>query len=262
LGIASFILGLISIFILAPILVPISVCLGIGALFNRQIGWGILGIFLACIGFITSPILMGITAVAGASAIISHELTPSSLTKKLDTDASLIEGAKLCTKYLPNYERQFHIPAHLLAAISSVESGRYNNALGLNLPWPWTVHSNGKVYYFNTKYDAINTVNKLTMQGTKNIEIGCMQINLQQHTNEIAILEEAFNPSYNIAYAAQLLEHNFEITHSWRQAIAEYPSSTGMQGEQYADAVYIAWSQIINKVSDAKAGKPILNLAN
>ena len=31
----------------------------------------------------------------------------------------MIEGAKLCTRYLPRYERAYAIPTHLLSAIAS-----------------------------------------------------------------------------------------------------------------------------------------------
>ncbi len=60
LGIASFIFGLISIFILAPIFVPLAVILGIIAVLKKQLVWGVLGLVCAVIGFITSPILLGL----------------------------------------------------------------------------------------------------------------------------------------------------------------------------------------------------------
>ena len=66
-GLASFILGIISIFYMSPVFVPLAVITGIVALFKKQFLWGILGIFCAFIGFITSPILLatlGLTALA------------------------------------------------------------------------------------------------------------------------------------------------------------------------------------------------------
>ena len=66
-GLASFILGLVSIFYMSPVFVPLAIITGIVALFKRQFLWGILGLFCAFIGFITSPILLaalGLTAIA------------------------------------------------------------------------------------------------------------------------------------------------------------------------------------------------------
>lgn len=60
LGIASFVVGLISIFMLSIITVPLSVILGLLGLRHPQKVWSILGLVCAAIGFVTSPILMGI----------------------------------------------------------------------------------------------------------------------------------------------------------------------------------------------------------
>lgn len=59
-GIASFIFGVISIFFLAPIFVPLSLLFGIIAIVSKQLAWGIIGIICAIIGFMTSPILLGL----------------------------------------------------------------------------------------------------------------------------------------------------------------------------------------------------------
>jgi len=66
-GPASFIFGVISIFYLSPIFVPLAVITGIVALFKKQFVWGVLALFCAVIGFLTSPILLaalGLTALA------------------------------------------------------------------------------------------------------------------------------------------------------------------------------------------------------
>ena len=66
-GLASFILGIISIFYMSPVFVPLALITGIVSLFKKQFLWGILGLICAFIGFITSPILfaaLGLTAIA------------------------------------------------------------------------------------------------------------------------------------------------------------------------------------------------------
>jgi hypothetical protein len=174
-------------------------------------------------------------------------------------DNTLVEGAKLCTQYLPRHERQYGIPEHLLAAIASTESGRFHKALGLNLPWPWTINVEGAGYFFDTKEEAINAVRSFQARGIASIDVGCMQVNLMHHPSAFASLEEAFDPAYNVAYAAQFLKKNFTEENSWRKATADYHSHTPIYGEEYARLVYGAWERIINKVADARAGRPILN---
>ena len=68
LGIASFIFGLISIFVLSPIFVPLAVILGIIAVIKKQFVWGVLGLVCAVIGFMTSPILLGLGLAAIGAA--------------------------------------------------------------------------------------------------------------------------------------------------------------------------------------------------
>jgi hypothetical protein len=178
----------------------------------------------------------------------------------LSDDNSLVEGAKLCTRYLPRHERQYGIPVHLLAAIASTESGRYHRALGLNLPWPWTINVEGRGYFFDTKQEAVDAVKKLQERGIQSIDVGCMQVNLHHHPYAFASLEQAFDPAYNVAYAAQFLKQNFQEEGSWRKATADYHSHTTFYGDPYAQLVYNAWGRIISKVADARAGRPILNV--
>jgi hypothetical protein len=65
LGIASFIFGLIGIFILSPLFVPLSFLFGIIGIAKKQLVWSIVGMIFALIGFVTSPILMGSLGLAG-----------------------------------------------------------------------------------------------------------------------------------------------------------------------------------------------------
>jgi uncharacterized protein len=67
-GVAAFTFGVISIFAFAPLLVPISLLLAIIGLFTRQYAWSIVAIIAAGIGFITSPILMGLLFIFGTGS--------------------------------------------------------------------------------------------------------------------------------------------------------------------------------------------------
>lgn len=72
LGIASFIFGLISIFILSPLFVPLSLLFGVIGIVKKQIVWSIVGMIFAIIGFVTSPMLLGIFGLASIGAAGVH----------------------------------------------------------------------------------------------------------------------------------------------------------------------------------------------
>lgn len=168
----------------------------------------------------------------------------------------LIEGAKLCTRQLSRYEREYAIPTHLLSAIAATESGRFHQGLNINVPWPWTINAEGKGYYLNSKEEAVATAKKLRAQGVKSMDVGCMQVNLHHHANAFSSLESAFDPQTNVAYAASFLRSLYQESNSWKQASSDYHSKTRQLGTQYSGRVYNSWYQIIDKLRMAKLQLP------
>jgi hypothetical protein len=177
--------------------------------------------------------------------------TTWSLPALAQTDA-LIEGAKLCTKQMPRYEREYGIPTHLLSAIASTESGRYHKGLKITIPWPWTINVEGKGYYFESKQEAIAAVKRYRMQGARSIDVGCMQVNLHHHPQAFASLEQAFDPAVNVAYAASFLRSLYEDEKSWKTAASHYHSKTPSRGTAYAGNVYNNWYTIVSRLRDAR----------
>lgn len=177
------------------------------------------------------------------------------------TTDPLIEGAKLCTKVLPQYEKQFGIPAHLLSAIAATESGRYHKDLKIRIPWPWTINAEGKGYYLDSKEEAIAKVRSLMRQGVQSIDVGCMQVNLYHHSQAFSSLEQAFDPRYNVAYAATFLRTLYNDTSSWKQAAADYHSKTPGKGNKYVGMVYDSWQRLVDKLQVAQLKVPETSLA-
>jgi hypothetical protein len=167
-----------------------------------------------------------------------------------------IEGAKLCTRNLARYERQYGIPMHLLSAISATESGRYHNGIKLTLPWPWTINVEGQGHYYDSKQEAMAAVRKFQATGARSIDVGCMQVNLIHHPNAFADLDEAFDPEHNVAYGASFLRSLYEESKSWKQASANYHSKTPSRGTEYVSRVYDRWTNIINRLREAKQSIP------
>jgi hypothetical protein len=60
-----------------------------------------------------------------------------------------------------------------------------------------------------------------------------MQVNLMNHPNAFASLDEAFDPGANAHYAARFLNALYAASGSWVQATAAYHSETPAIGADY-----------------------------
>lgn len=139
-------------------------------------------------------------------------------------------------------EEEENIPKDLLKAISIQESYR---------PWAWTVAVNGKGYFFKTKKEAVDYV-RTAIKTERNIDIGCMQINMIHHKNAFRSFEEAFTPENNIRYAARFLRSLYEMANSWETAVERYHSANVEFNQPYKKRVFSIWAllrdQRLNKV--------------
>ncbi|MBN8544465.1 MAG: lytic transglycosylase domain-containing protein [Alphaproteobacteria bacterium] len=174
---------------------------------------------------------------------------------------ALIDGAKQCTQYFPTEEQNRAIPVHLLAAISTTETGRYHEGLGMAVPWPWTINVEGKGYYYSSKAEAISATQKFLAQGKRSIDVGCMQVNLKHHPKAFRNLNEAFDPATNVGYAARFLSENFAEMGNWIKAAASYHSRTTSRGNAYLGRVEKNWTSIVNKVRAARGEQQVASAA-
>jgi len=152
---------------------------------------------------------------------------------------------ELCESEIVRAERKYGIPNRLLLAIATVESGR-NVGKSHKRPWPWTICANGKGYYCSTKSAAIATVKRLISQGTRNIDVGCMQVNLMHHSKAFKTLEEAFTPHTNVAYASKFFINLKNLHNSWTKAVGYYHSKVEKFYKPYCSLVYAAWKHSQN----------------
>jgi hypothetical protein len=149
----------------------------------------------------------------------------------------------LCAEEIARTEAAEQIPSQLLAAISKVESGRWEKSTEANLAWPWTVMAEGRGRYLPTKAAAIAEVERLQAAGVSNIDVGCMQVNLQFHPDAFASLEQAFDPAENVAYAAEFLLQLKAEHQSWIKAVGSYHSRTPANFTRYRAKVFAAWRE-------------------
>lgn len=150
-----------------------------------------------------------------------------------------------CLQAINRIEARTAMPRGLLTAVAQGESGRYDPGRKATLPWPWTVNNGGDGRYFASKAEAIAHVERLQREGRRNIDVGCMQINLMYHPDAFADLEEAFEPASNVAYGARFLASLHAESQSWSRAVERYHNSTDAErGRAYREGVYDRWQDV------------------
>lgn len=147
----------------------------------------------------------------------------------------------VCAQATRKVEKATGLPRMLLTAISLVETGKWDRTTGENVAWPWTVNTRGKSRYYKSKELAIAAVRRFQAQGTRSIDVGCMQVNLRFHPNAFASLDQAFDPLANVTYAAAFLTELREKGRSWTVAIGHYHSRNRTRYMRYRKKVQRIW---------------------
>ncbi len=146
-----------------------------------------------------------------------------------------------CRRLIGAAERRYRIPAQLLSAIALTESGRWMADRGAIVAWPWTVYAEGEGHFFKNRAAAEAAVRALSKRGVRNIDVGCMQVNLQYHGDAFDSPDDALSPAGNIDYAARLLRRLYIQHRSWLQAVAYYHSATKSVNIHYRRKVIRIW---------------------
>jgi hypothetical protein len=150
----------------------------------------------------------------------------------------------LCEGEIEAAEKKYGIPHRLFMAIGTVESGRSSPDSGTKRPYPWTICVAGKSFYFSTKSAAIAAVKRFMARGKRNIDVGCMQVNLMHHADAFRNLEEAFTPKYNVDYAARFFLQLKNTHNSWTHAVGYYHSKAARYYKPYCNTVYNTWTNV------------------
>lgn len=159
------------------------------------------------------------------------------------TPLPIAEFRQICQRATRYAEAASALPKDLLTAISHAESGQWDAQKQAIIAWPWTVTSGGKGRYFPDKQSAIAHVRNLQRKGVRNIDVGCLQVNLRYHPDAFPSLEAAFDPNTNARYAAQFLGKLQRSNKSWSQAIKRYHSAHPSRGDPYHERVLNFWNK-------------------
>lgn len=198
-------------------------------------------------------LIVKILSIVLLVSVISFSAIPAYAQMKPNRSPTrdLVESSR-CNRYFPIYEHKYHMPSNLLRAISVTESGRYSPNYKRAVAWPWTINVEGKGYQYETKQEAIRAVKGFLAQGKESIDVGCMQINLKYHPDAFSNLQQAFEPRYNIAYAASFLAGKYEKLGSWETSIRHYHNVNTKYSDKYLERVYSAWRSEDRAVSVAR----------
>ncbi len=147
----------------------------------------------------------------------------------------------LCEKAIAESERTEGIPAGLLTAIAVAESGR-PDARGVRRPWPWTLDIDGAAHYYDGRPAAVAGLRDALAHGATAVDVGCMQVDLQQHPDAFTPAETGFDPAVNVRYAARFLKSLWfaEPHRDWMVAAGYYHSHTEPLAASYRRLV--AWT--------------------
>ncbi len=186
--------------------------------------------------------LAAVCGVAGCISALSLPLSEVRASTWRSPDPIEKQG-RLCARAIKSAERHYRIPGQLLAAISLAESGRYSKARRADFAWPWTVRSGKFSRFLPNRAAAIDTVRRLQAKGIRNIDVGCMQVNLSYHPNAFADLRTAFDPTHNVYYAARFLTRLHRSKRSWSHAVGLYHSAKPAKRVPYWRRVMRLWTK-------------------
>lgn len=170
---------------------------------------------------------------------------------QIDAQAAFFYKSNPCEKAISLMEAKYQLPHGLMYAIAIVESGRKST----NKPWPWSVGTKGRSHYPSSKEVAIALTRKMQSRGTKNIDVGCMQINLKAHPKAFTCLSDAFNPHKNVEYAAKFIKSLKTKKNTWNDVIGLYHSSKKKYHIPYKKRVNLAWLSHLTKNKHSKKRK-------
>jgi soluble lytic murein transglycosylase-like protein len=136
-----------------------------------------------------------------------------------------------CQAAVSFYERQFAIPAGLLGAIASVESGFH----------PYALNDGTQGFFPEHLSDAKDRIASWLHQDRTSFDVGCMQLNFRWHGKYFSSPEEMLLPRANVRYAAGFLVSLYRSHGSWHKAVRAYHSSDPRRFKRYSRKITHAW---------------------
>ena len=174
--------------------------------------------------------------------------------------ALAIDVAQACDAAAARAERDMGVPAGVLAAVGTVESG-IGGGVGGAAPWPWTTNAVGQGAHYASKAEGVAAVLTLMSRGYPMIDIGCFQIDILYHAGVFRSLDEAFDPDRNAQEAARILLAEHARGADWATAVAHYHSANPEHGLPYLQRVRAALPASRTRATTADLYRSLLDRA-
>ena len=139
----------------------------------------------------------------------------------------------ICAEAADHAAREVGVPAHLLTAITLVETQRDGVA------WPWTLNHRGKGAWFQTRAEARTAIENILSAGGS-ADVGCFQINTFWHQAAFRSADAMLDPQQNALYAARYLASHYRRSGNWAEAVGDYHSRDPERGAAYLARVTAA----------------------
>lgn len=111
---------------------------------------------------------------------------------------------------------RYGVPVGILYAVGLAETGRKGSLQ------PNALNIEGKAVFPASRNAAIAAVETAQRQGSKLIDLGCMQINRHYHGSHFRSLGDMLDPKQNVDYAARFLASLKDRHETWSMAVARY----------------------------------------
>ncbi|MEM6972341.1 MAG: hypothetical protein AAF577_06005 [Pseudomonadota bacterium] len=143
------------------------------------------------------------------------------------------------------------VPLRLLWSIGLTESGHRGTA------WPWTLNTEGRGRWFDTRAEAASALAEDLAAGRWNIDIGCFQISTRWHGMHFASPAAMLDPDLNADYAARFLAALKSETGDWESATGFYHSRTPRLAAAYRRRVARRYQRPFRGEKRDSAGTPL-----
>ncbi|WP_454288167.1 transglycosylase SLT domain-containing protein [Rhizobium arsenicireducens] len=130
------------------------------------------------------------------------------------SEAAASAGA--CESEIQAAAAKYAIPEGILYSVGLTETGRKGSLQ------PFAMNVEGKSMFFDSEAEALHAFIEARRQGSKLIDVGCMQINQHFHGENFPSVQAMFNPRANVEYAARFLRNLHDRHETWTMAVARY----------------------------------------
>lgn len=125
-------------------------------------------------------------------------------------------AAGICEAEIEGAAKRNGIPVAILYSVGLTETGNRGSL------YPWALNIEGKAVFPPSRAAALKVFARARAEGRKLIDVGCMQVNHHFHGERFKSVDEMFEPTRNVDYAARFLRQLYATHGTWSMAVARY----------------------------------------